>query len=93
MSLATVYKTLETLKTRGRIKEITIDAEKRHFDPDTRRHHHAICTGCKKIVDIFMDFDLSATEQDLRGFEITGSHVEFYGLCPDCRKAAAANQR
>ena len=90
MSLATVYKTLETLKTRGRIKEITIDAEKRHFDPETDRHHHAICTGCKKIVDIFMDFDLSAADMNLCGFEITGSHVEFYGLCPDCKKAAAS---
>jgi Fur family transcriptional regulator, peroxide stress response regulator len=93
MSLATVYKTLETLKARGRIKEITIDAEKRHFDPETGRHHHAICTGCKKIVDIFMDFDLSAAESDMRGFEITGSHVEFYGLCPDCRKTTAANRK
>ncbi len=93
MSLATVYKTLETLKARGRIKEITIDAEKRHFDPETGRHHHAICTGCKKIVDIFMDFDLSAADTDLRGFEITGSHVEFYGLCPDCRKTTTANKR
>jgi Fur family peroxide stress response transcriptional regulator len=88
-----VYKTLETLKARGRIKEITIDADKRHFDPDIRRHHHAICTNCKIIVDIFMDFDLSADETVLRGFEITGSHVEFYGLCPDCKRATASNKR
>jgi len=84
MSLATVYNTLETLTTRGRLKEITIDAEKRHYDPDLRSHHHAICTGCKKIVDIFADFDLSAPEKELRGFHITGSHVDFYGLCPAC---------
>jgi len=86
MSPATVYNTLETLKARGRLREITIEADKKHFDPDTSRHHHAICTGCKKIVDIHTDFDLSATEKELCGFEITGSQVEFYGICPDCSK-------
>jgi Fur family transcriptional regulator, peroxide stress response regulator len=86
MSPATVYKTLETLKDLGRLREITIEAEKRHFDPDTSRHHHAICKGCKQILDIHADFDLDASEKDLSGFEITGSHVEFYGLCCDCAK-------
>ena len=84
MSLATVYNTLETLKARGKLTEVTIDPEKRHFDPDMRRHHHAICTSCKKIIDIFTDFDLSASEKEMQGFHVTGSHVEFYGLCPDC---------
>jgi Fur family transcriptional regulator, peroxide stress response regulator len=86
MSLATVYNTLETLREHGRLKEITIDSGKRHFDPDLRRHHHAICTCCRKIVDIFADFDLAAPEKDFCGFQVTGSHVEFYGLCPDCGK-------
>jgi Fur family transcriptional regulator, peroxide stress response regulator len=84
MSLATVYNTLETLKARGRIREITIDADRRHFDPDTSRHHHAICTECKKIVDIISDFDLAPPQKELAGFKIIGSHVEFYGLCADC---------
>jgi Fur family transcriptional regulator, peroxide stress response regulator len=86
MSPATVYNTLETLKERGRLREITIEADKRHFDPDTSRHHHAICEKCKKIVDIHVDFDLTATEKDLSGFRITGSHVEFYGLCSACSR-------
>jgi Fur family transcriptional regulator, peroxide stress response regulator len=85
MSLATVYNTLETLKAKGRLSEITIDADRRHFDPDTRLHHHAICTGCRKIIDVTCDFDLSVSEKELPGFQITGSHVAFYGLCPDCK--------
>jgi Fur family peroxide stress response transcriptional regulator len=86
MSFATVYKTLETLKQQGKLSEITIDPEKRHFDPDTRPHHHIICSKCKKITDIFVTFDLTLPEKDVQGFQITGSHVEFYGLCPKCRK-------
>jgi Fur family transcriptional regulator, peroxide stress response regulator len=91
MSLATVYNTLETLKARGKLNEITIDPEKRHFDPDIRRHHHAICSSCKIIVDIFTDFDLSASEKEMHGFHVTGSHVEFYGLCPDCKQRSKKN--
>jgi Fur family transcriptional regulator, peroxide stress response regulator len=89
MSLATVYNTLETLKKKGELREITIDAAKRHFDPDVRLHHHALCNECKKIVDVFADFDLSPAAKELSGFNITGSHVEFYGLCADCRDKAA----
>jgi Fur family transcriptional regulator, peroxide stress response regulator len=93
MSLATVYNTLETLKARGKLNEVTINPEKRHFDPDMRRHHHAICTSCKKITDIFMDFDLSAPEMELGGFKVTGSHVEFYGICPDCAHKASREKQ
>ena len=93
MSLATVYNTLETLKARGNVTEVTIDPEKRHFDPDIRRHHHAICDRCKKIVDIFRDFDLSASEKEMHGFNVTGSHVEFYGLCPDCAQKASRESK
>jgi|WetSurMetagenome_2_1015567.scaffolds.fasta_scaffold00053_42 Fur family transcriptional regulator, peroxide stress response regulator len=93
MSPATVYNTLEALKKRGMLTEITIDSDKKHFDPDTSRHHHAICTSCKKIVDIHTDFDLSTAEKELCGFKITGSHVEFYGLCRDCSIKGAAKKK
>jgi Fur family peroxide stress response transcriptional regulator len=94
MSPATVYNTIEALTERGLLREITIEAEKRHYDPDTSRHHHAICGRCRKIVDIHADFNLSASEKELDGFKVTGSHVEFYGLCRDCcrKKAAKGSQ-
>ncbi len=86
MSLATVYNTLETLAQHGKVREITIDPEKKHFDPNTERHHHLICSKCKTIADIYMDFALEIPDKELQGFEVSGSHVEFYGLCPKCRK-------
>lgn len=86
MSLATVYNTLEVLKRKGEVQELTIDPDKKRFDPDAGPHHHLICTGCRRIVDIYVDYDLNVPAGQRRDFEITGSHVEFYGLCPDCRK-------
>jgi len=93
MSFATVYKTLETLKQQGCLQEVTIDPEKRHFDPNTERHQHIMCTKCKKIADVFVTFDLTLPEKDVQGFQITGSHVEFYGLCPKCKGEGTMQKR
>ena len=86
MSLATVYNTLEVLKRKGEVRELTIDAEKKRFDADAGLHHHLICTVCRRVVDVHADFNLSVPVGERRDFEITGSHVEFYGLCPECRR-------
>jgi Fur family peroxide stress response transcriptional regulator len=89
VSFATVYNTLQALTTRGQLTEVTINPERKHFDPNTEPHHHAMCSGCDKIVDIFDDYSeaLSLPQNvgdGFEGFSITGNHVEFYGVCADC---------
>jgi len=84
MSLATVYNTMDTLKEQGMVTELSIDPVKKRFDPNTEPHHHLICTKCKKIVDIFIQFPLQLSEEEKYGFEIIGNHVDFYGICKDC---------
>lgn len=84
MSFATVYTTLETLRQRGMLAELTIDPAKKRFDPNTGRHHHLICSGCKKVVDIHGEFCLDLPAGIANGFEVTGNHIEFYGKCPAC---------
>lgn len=86
MSLATVYNTLETLMKQGSVRELTIDAQKKRFDPNPEPHHHLICTGCKKIIDIYIEYQLQVPEDKKKGFDVVGNHIEFYGFCPDCRK-------
>ena len=86
MSFATVYNTLEAIRKKGGVQELTIDPGKKRFDPDTKPHHHLICNCCKRIVDIKEDYDLKLPADKLKGFEITGNHVEFYGVCPACKK-------
>ena len=43
VSFATVYNTVQSLGEIGELKELTIDPVRKHYDPDTRPHHHAIC--------------------------------------------------
>ena len=86
MSLATVYKTLATLKGKGLVRELTIDAGRKHFDPDTRPHHHIICITCKKIIDIQSDIQIEIPDEQKGSFEVRESHITFYGVCPECKK-------
>ncbi len=86
ISFATIYKTLETLKEKGNITELTIDSERRRYDPNTEQHHHLICMQCKKIVDINKDFPVNLSDDSEESFEVVGNHIEFYGYCPECKK-------
>ena len=85
MSIATVYNTLDTLKEKGIIKELSIDPDKKRFDPNPEPHHHLMCIKSKKIIDIFSDFYLDLTESQKFGYEILDNHVDFYGICPKCK--------
>lgn len=91
MSLATVYNTLDLLKERGGISELTIDPDKKRFDPNTEHHHHLICVRCRRIMDVHTDLDFSLPLNNTGGFEITGTHIEFYGVCPECKKVRATH--
>ncbi len=86
ISFATVYNTLEALKKRGGVLELTIDPAKKRFDPNTGHHHHLICVSCKRIVDVHKDFSLKVQKRERGGYKLIGNHIEFYGICPECKR-------
>jgi len=86
MSFATVYNTLEALRQRGEVQELTIDPEKKRFDPNTHPHHHLICVKCRKVVDVQQDYELPLPKSVRESFQIVGNHIEFYGLCMQCKE-------
>lgn len=84
MSFATVYNTIEALKDKGKVLELTIDPERKRYDPNTGAHHHIICVKCRKIVDVMRSFDVELSEGEKAGYRLIGSHIEFYGICQKC---------
>ena len=86
MSFATVYNTLEALREKGQLLELSIDSKKKRFDPNTKPHHHLICIQCKAITDVHSNFRLNLSEEEMCDYEIIGNHVDFYGICPKCRQ-------
>jgi Fur family peroxide stress response transcriptional regulator len=85
MSFATVYTTLSALKAKGNVIELTIDPGKKRYDPQTGGHNHLICVSCKRIIDVPVAYSLDVPESIKQGFNVTNTHVEFYGLCPKCK--------
>jgi len=92
MSLATVYSTLTALKEKGNVLELTVDPDKKRYDPNTSPHNHLICLKCKTIVDIHDDFRIDLPDSAKQDFDVVKSHVEFYGFCPNCKNEETADK-
>ncbi len=86
MSFATVYNTLNALVKHGAVRDLSIDPERRRFDPNTTPHHHLVCLGCKKIVDVWDELDVSLPRSSAKEFTVVGNHIEFYGYCSRCSR-------
>ncbi|MEE8402768.1 MAG: transcriptional repressor [Candidatus Hydrothermarchaeaceae archaeon] len=86
ITLATVYQTLNILRDDGELTELNIGGDRRHYDPDTSLHHHAVCSVCGSVSDVkgLLEIDFPDPAQD-QNFDFTGYHVEFYGTCGSCR--------
>jgi len=85
LSFATVYNTLNTLARSGAVRELTLDPERKRYDPNIEPHHHLICVTCKKVIDVFEDVPVGIPKRIEKKFSIFSKHVEFYGRCSGCR--------
>lgn len=88
LSRTTVYRALDTLVELGVIRRVDHPESNARFDGNVQQHHHAICRGCHKLLDIedaALD-ELPAPRAGLRGFEIEGHTVQFFGLCAECKR-------
>ncbi|MDB5051000.1 MAG: ferric uptake regulation protein [Fibrobacteres bacterium] len=50
-------------------------------------HHHIVCQDCGQVshLDICVPAGLMGKVEDASGFRITEHHLEFKGVCGDCR--------
>ncbi|MBN1586687.1 MAG: transcriptional repressor [Candidatus Omnitrophica bacterium] len=93
ISRATVYRVLDILVKMGVARKIAHPGGVVRFDPNTRRHHHLVCTACDSVLDISeMELDLPSLPQvSKKGFSIFDYSISFMGLCPDCRQDRKSN--
>ena len=87
ISLATVYKGLETLVGCGLAVKLTYADNSARYDGRTDPHHHARCVVCDSVVDIpgeMPDAEVEAVRRRAAGFMVTGYRLEFTGYCSTC---------
>jgi Fe2+ or Zn2+ uptake regulation protein len=88
-----VYDALSALTDRGLLRRIEpAGSPARYEDRVADNHHHLVCRGCGRLVDV----DCAVGEapclspRDGAGYEIDEAEVIYWGRCGDCVAAAAA---
>jgi len=87
IGLGTVYRNLELLAVWGIIKKLETGGKQKRFDGNTNPHYHIRCNTCGRVDDMLIPplEDLDAQTADCCSYTILGHHIEFNGICPDCK--------
>ena len=89
ISLATVYKSLETLVGCGLATKLSHVGGPARYDGRTDPHPHAHCLACGRIFDLEASSHPDSEEcigaqRGPDGFRVTGYRLELTGYCGDC---------
>lgn len=87
ISLATVYKALETLVGCGLAVKLTYGDGSARYDGRTDPHHHARCLSCGAVLDVPGRVDMDALSEvgPVNGFSVEGYRLELIGYCETCQ--------
>lgn len=86
ISLGTVYRNLSLLADLGEIRRLRLGDGVDHFDADTSRHYHVICTECGSVADLKTHGIDEMVDMSILNYDgkIQGHVTYFYGVCADC---------
>ena len=88
MGLATVYRSLDTLKLQGLIKALTLPNGETVYSVMPADKHHLNCLNCGKSlpIDCCPIHDLGHQLAKQHTFQIYYHTLEFFGLCSHCQQ-------
>ncbi len=89
ISRATVYRILAEAAEEGSIRRLKLRDANDRFDFTLREHHHITCKNCGHVADVTIELNncsLVSKAAPHEGFSVEECHVEFFGLCENCRK-------
>lgn len=87
LNKTTIYRNLHSLVALGLVHTTQFQSEITLYElADQEHHHHILCEGCGQVEDIHLDETilLQAANQ-ASAYQITRHHLEFFGLCQNCR--------
>ena len=88
ISRQSVYDTLNTFVDLGLVRRIQPSGSAALYEDRVGdNHHHLICRGCGRVVDVDCSVGAMPCLQaaDDNGFEIDEAEVAYWGRCPDCK--------
>jgi Fur family ferric uptake transcriptional regulator/Fur family peroxide stress response transcriptional regulator len=86
ISFATVYNSLNYLKSKRLISEIKFGTDANLYDRKLTRHDHALCNNCGKLVDLELTIPNKLLEEAANRSKFKPETIELTlrGLCPEC---------
>lgn len=87
ISLATVYKALETLVSCNLAVKLSYGDDSARYDARTDDHYHSRCLQCGQVRDVPGQVPEILPQLHVgEGFRVQGYRVEVIGLCPACAR-------
>lgn len=84
----TIYRELEAFTASGEVSVVDFgDGQKRYELTPEGHHHHAVCMGCQRVVELEIEPSIAKLEQAVKkqsGFKLSKHQIEFFGLCKSC---------
>jgi Fe2+ or Zn2+ uptake regulation protein len=84
---ATVFRALDLFSSLGLVERVDLPGgDHAYVACEPVHHHHAICTGCGRSLDVD-DAGLAAVLGEIgrrSGFRVTAHRLEIFGLCAAC---------
>lgn len=95
LSLATVYRALESLAREGFVRRVGSGEGTARFDADPTPHQHLVCRSCGRLEDAaYEPFNrLVPPAEGPDGFAPEALDIRIIGLCRRCRRRARAAAR
>jgi len=87
ISLATVYKNINSMTEKGFLTEVKIPKLKTRYELSKDEHAHLLCSVCNELIDIDINKDwIKNNAEKLSGYKIDKTLITFEGVCPKCQK-------
>ena len=87
ISLRTVYTTLTDLVEMGELAQLNLDSGPARFDQNVDDHHHAQCSSCRDVADVYVAGAESLCVTGLEDFRPASTSIVFHGACVTCVEA------
>ncbi|PAF50794.1 transcriptional repressor [Helicobacter sp. 13S00401-1] len=87
ISLATVYKNINTMQDAHILRSVKAPSQKQKFELCDDKHVHVSCQKCGRLEDVRLDMsEVMKTCANETGYDIYDVSTIFIGICPECKK-------
>lgn len=87
ISLATLYKNVNTMLEVALIREVKIPGQKTKYEIEKASHAHIMCKSCGELKDIEYDpHSILEKTVEMSHYKAEDISIVISGICPECQK-------